>query len=133
MGDCNHRAHERALTAKDHVTVAFHKVARDGENSGDECGDDERAEERTHLQSHVWCDREDDAEERKEARGSQNSQEGSEKKTLCPPSCCVTGEPAAGGGVATEGRRWHKLILKLESSQMSRVLMNLVKGGKGIK
>ncbi|XP_038591521.1 solute carrier family 35 member G1 [Micropterus salmoides] len=102
MGDCNHCAHERALSVEDDITVVFHKVDTHGTNSGDDhddvCGggdDDERTAERIHLQNNcrVACDYGDDAEE--EARGSEDSPEGSERKTLCPPTFCVGSEPVS--------------------------------------
>ncbi|XP_023281822.1 solute carrier family 35 member G1 [Seriola lalandi dorsalis] len=101
MGDCNHCTHERALSVEDDITVVFHKVDSHGKNSDgddhDECGDDERTAERVHLQRncHVLCHYGEDAEERGEARGSEDSQEGSEKKTLCPPAFCVRNKPAS--------------------------------------
>lgn len=118
MGDCNHCTHERALSVEDDITVVFHKVDSHGKNSGggaddhDECGDDERTAERIHLQSNcrVSCDYDDeDGVEEEEARGSENSPEGSEKKTLCPPAFCVRSKPASREGSAREGRRVHAL------------------------
>ncbi|XP_018554288.1 solute carrier family 35 member G1 [Lates calcarifer] len=110
MGDCNHCTHERALSVEDDITVVFHKVDSHGKNSGgaddhDECGDDERTAERIHLQSNcrVSCDYDDeDGVEEEEARGSENSPEGSEKKTLCPPAFCVRSKPASREGSARE-------------------------------
>ncbi|XP_008275810.1 solute carrier family 35 member G1 [Stegastes partitus] len=111
MGDCNHCTHERVLSVEDDVTVAFHKVdSHDNSSSrydrderdGDE---DERASERIHLRSHVSCDCDgDDVEEREEEeeRGGENSQEGSEEKTLCPPMFCVRREPASREGGTCE-------------------------------
>ncbi|XP_053197321.1 solute carrier family 35 member G1 [Scomber japonicus] len=100
MGDCNHWTHERALTVPDDVTVVFHKVDSHGENSGDldECVEDEHTSERIHLRSNPrrvsTSDCEDDAEGQEEATGIENSPEGSEKKTLCPPAFCIRNEPA---------------------------------------
>ncbi|KAM7370795.1 hypothetical protein PAMP_010316 [Pampus punctatissimus] len=95
MGDCNHCTHERALTVNDDVTVVFHKVDSHGDNS--DHVDDERTAERVHLRSnsHLSSKCEDDAEEREEAKGSDSSPEGSEKKTLCLPAFCVRSEPAS--------------------------------------
>lgn len=116
MGDCNHCAHERALSVEDDITVVFHKVDTHGTNSGDDhddvCGggdDDERTAERIHLQNNcrVACDYGDDAEE--EARGSEDSPEGSERKTLCPPTFCVGSEPVSREESAREGRGAHAL------------------------
>lgn len=110
MGDCNHWTHERALTVPDDVTVVFHKVDSHGENSGDldECVEDEHTAERIHLRSNPrrvsTSDCEDDAEGQEEATGIENSPEGSEKKTLCPPAFCIRNEPAT-----REGRREHAL------------------------
>lgn len=118
MGDCNHCTYERAVTVKDDITVVFHKVDGHGDNNSsssgddrDECVDDERTAERIHLQSntHVSSVYEDDAEEKEGTRGSEDSPEGSEKKTLCPPAFCVRSEPAS-----REGRRV-KTACKLES------------------
>uniref|UniRef100_A0A3Q1FD57 Solute carrier family 35 member G1 n=1 Tax=Acanthochromis polyacanthus TaxID=80966 RepID=A0A3Q1FD57_9TELE len=120
MGDCNHCTHERALSVEDDVTVAFHKVDSHDNNSsgsrnrhdrderssrgGDE---DERTAERILLRSHVSCDCDgDDVEEREEeeeARGGENSLEGSEEKTLCPPVFCVRRDPVSREGGACEG------------------------------
>ncbi|KAM9336655.1 solute carrier family 35 member G1 [Symphorus nematophorus] len=106
MDDCNHCTHERAvLSGEDDITVVFHKVdSHHGLNSGcddhdDECGDDDRTAERIHLQRNcrVSCDYGDDdaEEEQEEARGGENSQEGSERNALCPPAFCVRSEPTA--------------------------------------
>lgn len=97
------------MSIEDGVSVVFHKVdSHDDTNSGDESGDDERTAARIHLQSncHVSCDYDDDAEG---ARGSDNSLEGSEKKTLCPPAFCVRSRLASRDGSAHEGRREHAL------------------------
>ncbi|XP_040885536.1 solute carrier family 35 member G1 [Toxotes jaculatrix] len=107
MGDCNHCTYERPLSVEDDITVVFHKVDSHGTNSGDdhgECGDDERAAERIHLRSkcHVSCGYDDDAEEKQEARRSEDSLEGSEKKTLCPPAFCVRSKTASREGSARE-------------------------------
>ncbi|TDG98021.1 hypothetical protein EPR50_G00213930 [Perca flavescens] len=103
MGDCNHSTHERALSIEDGVSVVFHKVdSHDDTNSGDESGDDERTAATIHLQSNchdVSCDYDGDAEG---ARGSDNSLEGSEKKTLCPPAFCVRSRLASRDGSALE-------------------------------
>ncbi|XP_073345086.1 solute carrier family 35 member G1 [Pagrus major] len=97
MADCNHCAHERASPAEDDITVVFHRA----DNQDDECGDDERTAERIHLQRgcRVSCAYDGgDAEETEEARGSENSPEGGEGRALCPPACCVRGEPASREG-----------------------------------
>lgn len=100
MGDCNHRTHERPLSAEDDITVVFHKVDShviDGNDDHDECGDDERTAERIHLRGNcrVSWDCDGDAQETSGARGGEISPEGSEKKALCPPAFCVSGEPAS--------------------------------------
>lgn len=119
MGDCNHCTHERALSVEDDVTVAFHKVdshdnngssSRNCYNREEHSGgadEDERTAERILLRSHVSCDCDgDDVEEREEeeedARGGENSLEGSEEKTLCPPVFCVRRDPASREGGACE-------------------------------
>uniref|UniRef100_UPI0037E748F5 solute carrier family 35 member G1 n=1 Tax=Semicossyphus pulcher TaxID=241346 RepID=UPI0037E748F5 len=101
MGDCNNCTHERALSVEDDITVVFHKVDSHGINNGDdhdESGDDERTAERIHLRSNCRG-YDDDAEEKGEARRSDNSPEGEEeekkKNTLCPPAFCVRSEPAS--------------------------------------
>ncbi|XP_039991565.1 solute carrier family 35 member G1 isoform X2 [Xiphias gladius] len=110
MGDCNHCTHERALSGEDDITVVFHKVDSHGQNSGgddhDECGDDERTAERVRLHANcrVSCGYDDDdAAGSEEARGGENSLEGGEKKTLCPPAFCVGGQPASREASAREG------------------------------
>lgn len=108
MGDCNHRTHERPLSAEDDITVVFHKVDSHVINSGDdhdESGDDERTAERIHLRSNcrVSCDCDGDAQEPAEATGGEISPEGSEKKALCLPAFCVSGEPASREESAREG------------------------------
>ncbi|XP_034414258.1 solute carrier family 35 member G1 isoform X2 [Cyclopterus lumpus] len=98
MADRNHCARDRALSLEDGVTVVFHKVDSHGTNSGDDDDDDE--DERTAARIRVSCDRIDDAEE---ARGGERSPEGSERKTLCPPTFCVRSRRAAREGNADEG------------------------------
>ncbi|XP_072229050.1 solute carrier family 35 member G1 [Leuresthes tenuis] len=106
MGDRNHCVHERALTVEDDVTVAFHKVVVSHDNQSrsgeeDERGDDERTEERIHLRTNCLDDAEGEGETR---RRSDNSQEGSEEETLCPPAFCVKCKPASSreGGAREE-------------------------------
>ncbi|XP_070783664.1 solute carrier family 35 member G1 [Enoplosus armatus] len=142
MGDCNHCTHERALSVEDDITVVFHKVDSHGTNRGDdhdECGDDERAAERIHLQSscRVACDYyEDDAEE--EARGRENSPEGSEKKTRCPRAFCVGSEPAPREESAREGPEKPKrcpgigLFYALLSTVFFSIITLLVKTIQGV-
>ncbi|XP_030610157.1 solute carrier family 35 member G1 [Archocentrus centrarchus] len=96
MGDCNHRTYERALSVEDDVAVALHKVDSHDKNSG--CDRHDGAAERIHLRSNcrASCEDDDDEEEdfgdagtEEDARGRENSLEGSEEKTLCPPAFCV--------------------------------------------
>lgn len=120
MGDRNHCTHERAVSVEDDVTVAFHAVDSHDNNSGGnryersgggDGDNDERAAERILLRSHVSCDcdgddveerGEEEEEENEEARGGENSLEGSEEKTLCPPVFCVRREPASREGGSCE-------------------------------
>ncbi|XP_044034735.1 solute carrier family 35 member G1 [Siniperca chuatsi] len=140
MGDCNHCTHERALSVEDDITVVFHKVESHGINRGedhDECGDDERTSERIHLQTNcrVACDYDDDEEE---ARGSGNSLEGSEKKTLCSPAFCVRSEPASRDESAREGPEKPKrcpgvgLFYALLSTVFFSIIALLVKTIQGV-
>lgn len=111
MGDCNHCAHERALSAEDDITVVFHKVDSHGTNDEhDECGDDERSAERIHLHTNcrVSCDYDDDDDDAEE-KGGDGSPDGSGKRTLCPLAFCVRSEPASREESAREGRRAHAL------------------------
>ncbi|XP_074518715.1 solute carrier family 35 member G1 [Halichoeres trimaculatus] len=109
MGDCNNCTHERALTVEDDITVVFHKVDSHGRNSvdeHDESGDDERTAERIYLRNNSRI-HDEDAGQREEARGSENSLEGGEeekrKNTLCPPAFCVRSESASRKESAREG------------------------------
>ncbi|KAM4524702.1 solute carrier family 35 member G1 [Odontesthes bonariensis] len=105
MDDRNHCAHERALTVEDDVTVVFHKVVSQDNQSRygeeDERGNDERTEERIHLRTNCLDDGEDEGEKR---RRSENAQEGSEEETLCLPAFCVKSKPASSreGGAREE-------------------------------
>ncbi|XP_056285098.1 solute carrier family 35 member G1 [Pseudoliparis swirei] len=83
MADRNHCARERALSLEDGVTVVFHKVDSHGTNSG---GGDDDEDEHTAARIRLSYDYSDDAEE---ARGGERSPEGGERRTLCPPPCCV--------------------------------------------
>ncbi|XP_070707373.1 solute carrier family 35 member G1 [Pempheris klunzingeri] len=108
MGDCNRSTVERALTAEDDITVVFHKVDSHGMNGGDDHDErgeeDERTAERIHLRRNCGVnvnddddeeEREEEEEEMEKGRGRENSPEGSEKKTLCPPAFCVRGKPTS--------------------------------------
>ncbi|RVE59492.1 hypothetical protein OJAV_G00189080 [Oryzias javanicus] len=95
MSERNNCTRGRASAAEDDVSVVFHKlvVSHDKESHCDQENDsDERTEEHIHLR----CFRDDAerTEEEDEAEKSRNSQESSEKKTLCPPAFCVTSTPA---------------------------------------
>lgn len=114
MADWNHCARERALLAEDDITVVFHRADGHGASRDNECGDDELTAERVHLQPRgcrVSCayDGGDDAEETEEARGSEDSPEGGERRALCPPACCVRGKPASREG--REERTYFSLAL----------------------
>lgn len=106
MGDCDHRAHQRALSVEDGVTVVFHKVDSHGTNSGDDDhddggGDDERTAERIHLRNNRRVSSGDDADA-DETTGSDNSAADSGKRTLCPPAFCVRSRLASPHGSARE-------------------------------
>jgi len=105
MADRNHCARERALSLEDGVTVVFHKVDSHGTNSG---GGDDDEDEHTAARIRLSYDYSDDAEE---ARGGERSPEGGERRTLCPPPCCVrsSGLASAPDGNAGEGKSAHAL------------------------
>ncbi|XP_034414257.1 solute carrier family 35 member G1 isoform X1 [Cyclopterus lumpus] len=133
MADRNHCARDRALSLEDGVTVVFHKVDSHGTNSGDDDDDDE--DERTAARIRVSCDRIDDAEE---ARGGERSPEGSERKTLCPPTFCVRSRRAAREGNADEDSEKPQtcpglgLLYALLSTVFFSIIALLVKSIKGV-
>uniref|UniRef100_A0A3P9I6R2 Solute carrier family 35 member G1 n=1 Tax=Oryzias latipes TaxID=8090 RepID=A0A3P9I6R2_ORYLA len=103
MSESNNCARGRASAAEDHgVSVVFHKLVSHDKQS--HCHQDNDSDERTEEQVHLRCfgdDDEDDAvrREKEEAQKSRNSQESSEKETLCvcPPAFYVTNKPATPG------------------------------------
>ncbi|KAM4715045.1 solute carrier family 35 member G1 [Anableps anableps] len=103
MGECNNCTRE-ALTVVDDVTVAFHKVVSHDNQSRfynhreeDEHDDDEQTEETVNLRTN--CLKDEDAEEKQGARGSENVLEGGEKETLlCLPAFCLRGKETASSG-----------------------------------
>lgn len=103
MGDCNHCAHERTLTAEDGVTVVFHKVDSHVRSTDDD-RDEERSAERVHLHRNCtesgWNDdeeEEEDDEDAEETRRKHSSPEGGVDTRLCPPASCVTDTSARKG------------------------------------
>ncbi|XP_054622962.1 solute carrier family 35 member G1 [Dunckerocampus dactyliophorus] len=108
MDDRNHCPQESTLTAVDHVTVVFHKVASHGDSrsagggsEGDHDGgwwdEAKRTEERTHLRDYD-CDAE------KETGSPKLPEEGEESGALCPPAFCVTRKAASVGEGGSQGK-----------------------------
>ncbi|TNN50293.1 hypothetical protein EYF80_039518 [Liparis tanakae] len=136
MADRNHCARERALSLEDGVTVVFHNVDSHGKNSGDGGGDDDDEggeDERTAARVRLSYDYGDDAEE---ARGGERSPEGSGRRTLCPPPCCVRsgGLASAPDGNPGEGKSAHSRCgfgdMKAGSDNLSSISRALCDGKK---
>ncbi|XP_030018993.1 solute carrier family 35 member G1 [Sphaeramia orbicularis] len=96
MGDCNHCAHERPLTAEDGVTVVFHKVDSRERNTDDD-RDVEGTAERVHLHrnsnvSSGWNNDDEDDDDAEETTRKHRVD-----SRLCPPASCVTATSARKG------------------------------------
>lgn len=86
MSEPNNCTRGRASAAEDDVSVVFHKLVSHAKQS--HCDQENDSDEQTEEHIHLRCFH-DDAERKEEEEGaekSRNSQERSEKETLCTPA-----------------------------------------------